>query len=50
MSHLEIDRHLNTDLVFFFWKTWKELTVGFHGKSANTAGEIVDEFVSFLKA
>jgi len=48
MNHLETDRGLNTDL--FSWKTQKELTVGFHGKSTNTAGEIVDEFVGFLKA
>ena len=47
MSHLETDRNLNTDLVC--WKKYKELTVGFHGKSANSAGEVVDEFVGFLK-
>jgi len=47
-SPLETDRNLNTDLVSR--KTQKELTVGFHGKGADTAGEIVDKFVGFLKA
>ena len=28
----------------------KEPTVGFHGKSGNAAGEIVDDLVCFLKA
>jgi len=31
-------------------KIWKELTIGFHGKSADTAGEVVNMFVSFLRA
>lgn len=47
-SPLETDRNLNTDLVSR--KTQKELTVGFHRKGTDTAGEIVDEFVGFLKA
>jgi hypothetical protein len=45
---LETDRHLNTGLVS--WKTRKGLTIGFHGKGADAAGEVVDKFVGFLEA